>query len=93
MVIAVLLGVVSGALSFAPLLFGLKMSKKVTQTSNFGHASILILSILASFLILAVTAFLCITFARDVVLPFVVAEALALSVSAIVFGLYKQLKK
>lgn len=93
MVIAVLLGVVSGILAFAPLIFGLRMTRKVTQTSNFGHASILLLSILVSFVILAVTAFLCITFARDMVLGFVIAEALALSISAIVFGVYKQVRK
>lgn len=93
MVIAVLLGVISGALAFVPLFLGLRASRKVTQTSNFGHAAILLLAVLASFLILAITAALCINFARDVVLPFVVAEALALSVSAIAFGLYRQVKK
>lgn len=93
MVIAVLLGIVAGVASFVPLLFGLRMTKNVTQTSNFGHASILLLSILASFVILAVTAFLCIQLAYEQVLPFVIAEALSLSASALGFGVYRLVKK
>ena len=67
------------------------MTRKVTRTSNFGHMSILILALMSSFVLLAVSAFLCVYFARDVALPFVLAEALALSVAAIVFGVRKTL--
>lgn len=88
-----MLGVISGILAFAPLGVGLRASRKVTRTSNFGHASILLLSVLASFAVLIVPVVICITWARDVVLPFVLAEAIALSASAIVFGIVKSVKK
>lgn len=93
MVGAIILGAISGVLGFIPLIFGLRMTRRVTQTSNFGHAAILLLSILASIVVLAVTATICILFARDLVLGFTVAEALGLSVSAIVFGLYRLVGK
>lgn len=93
MVLAIALGAVSGIAAFVPLLIGLRASRKVTQTSNFGHASILVLAIVASFAVLGGTSFLCITFARDLVMPFTVAEALGLSASAIVFGVVRLVKK
>lgn len=67
------------------------MTRKVTRTSNFGHMSILILALIASFVLLAASAFLCVFLARDLALPFVLAEALSLSVAAIVFGVKKTL--
>lgn len=93
MIATIALGIVSGILAFSPLGLGLKASRKVTRTSNFGHASILLLSVLASFAVLIIPVVICITWARDMVLPFVLAEALALSASAITFGIYKSVKK
>ena len=43
--------------------------------------------------VLAVTAVLCIVLARDLALPFVLAEAVALSVAAVVFGVFKLVRK
>lgn len=86
---AVILGLLSGIVGFAPLLVGLRLTKRVTATSNFGHMSILIISLIVSFVLMFALAMLCVAFARDYALPFVLAEALALSVTAIVFGIMR----
>lgn len=86
LIIAIIGGLLSGVIGFLPLLIGLRMTKKVTTTSNFGHMSILIISLVISFIIMFALAMLCVTFARDYALPFVLAEAVSLSVVAIVFG-------
>lgn len=91
MAVAILCGVLAGVIGFLPLPIGLRMTRNVTRTSNFGHMAILILALIVSFVLLAVSAFLCVFLARDVALPFVLAEAVALSVSAIVFGVKKTL--
>lgn len=93
MIAAIVLGVILGVLAFIPLMIGLRVSRKVTRTSNFGHASILLLAVFGSLAVLVVSIVICITWMRDLVLPFVVAEALALSVAAIAFGIYTTVRK
>lgn len=82
-------GLLSGVVGFLPLLVGLRMTKKVTSTSNFGHMSILIISLIVSFVVMFALAMLCVVVARDYAMPFVLAEAVALSVVAIVFGVMR----
>lgn len=86
MALAIACGLLSGVVGFAPLLVGLNMTKKVTATSNFGHMSILIISLIVSFVVMFALAVLCVVVAREYAMPFVLAEAVALSVVAIVFG-------
>lgn len=93
MVITIVLGAISGIIGFIPLIIGLRLTKHVTTTSNFSHMSILILCLVVSFVLLFVFAVLCINFARDVALPFVLAEAVGLSVTAIAFGVKRMLRK
>ena len=93
MVAAIVLGALSGIAGFLPLMAGLRMTRKVTETSNLGHMGILLLSLLASFLILFVTLVACVLTARELVLPFALAEVLALSVTAIGFGVAKLVRK
>lgn len=82
-------GLLAGVVGFLPLLVGLRMTKKVTSTSNFGHMSILIISLIVSFVVMFALAMLCVVVARDYAMPFVLAEAVALSVVAIVFGVMR----
>lgn len=91
MAVAVLCGALAGFVGFLPLLFGLRQTRKVTATSNFGHMSILLISLIISFVLMFVFAIICVNVARDVAMPFVLAEALALSVTAIVFGVRRTL--
>lgn len=93
MIVAIVLGVAAGVVGFIPLIIGLQLSKKVTRTSNFGHASILLLAIVASFVLLIVLAMLCVVVARDLAFPFVLAEAIAMSLSATGFGIYRLIRK
>ncbi len=87
--LAIIGGVLAGLVGFLPLLVGLKMTKKVTATSNFGHMSILIISLVISFVLMFAFAIVCVMVARDHALFFVLAEAVALSCAAIVFGVMR----
>lgn len=91
MLVAILVGVIVGALSFVPLMKGMDLARKATPTSNFGHAGALLLGVLISFVILAVAVVLCIVFFRDLVLPFALAEVGALIVAAVAFGISRMI--
>lgn len=93
MVGAIVLGALSGLVGFVPLPVGLRLTKKVTETSNLGHMGLLLLSVLASFVILFATMFACLSLARDLALPFVLAEAIALIAAAIGFGVVTLVRK
>ena len=92
-VIAALVGLVVGVGCFSPLVFGMNLARKATPTSNFGHAGSLLLGVLLSLVILAVATIVCVMFARDVAVPFVLAEAVGLIGAAVAFGVTKQLRK
>ena len=91
MVVAIVCGLLSGVVGFVPLFIGLRLTKRVTATSNFGYMSILIISLVVSFGIMFGIAAICIAVARDMAMPFVLSEAVALSIVAIVFG-FKRLR-
>ena len=93
MVFAAVLGALAGVIGFLPLMGSFALAKRVTSTSNLSYLSACLLGLLGSLLILACAAILCIVVARDSVLPFVVAEAVALSVSAVVFGVFRLVRK
>ena len=93
MVAAIALGIVVGAISFVPFIVGLHKAKHVTRTSNFGHAAILLLSLLVSVIILFGATLVCIFTARDVILQFTLAEVITLVVVAIAFGVRRMVRK
>ena len=86
MVVAIVLGAVCGVLGFSPLFMGLRLARKATATSNLGHAGALLLGVLLSFLLLIAAFIVCAVVARDLVLPFVLAEVAGLIVSTVAFG-------
>ena len=92
MVLPIVLGAASGILGFVPLVLALRQTKKVTDTSNLGHAGALLLGVLASFILLFATAIACVLVDRPSVLPFVLAEAITLCVAGIAFGLYRHFR-
>ena len=69
MAVAIVLGALAGAAGFAPLFAGLRMTRRVTDTSNLGHAGALLLGVLLSVAVLFVTAIACALLAREFVLP------------------------
>lgn len=93
MAVAIVLGALAGAAGFLPLLRSIDLAKNATPTSNLGHAGALLLGVLVSFVILAVAAVACIVLARDLTVPFALAEAAALCLCAISFGASKLLGK
>ncbi len=93
MAVAIVLGVLAGAVGFMPLAFGLRMTKRTNEASNFGPMAILMLCLLVSFVILFAAAILCVTLARDFALPFALAEAVSLCVVTIGFGVSRIIRK
>lgn len=93
MIIAAILGVVAGIVGFLPLRGALELAKRTTATSNLSNASSLMLGVVASMFVLAGATILCAGLARDLILPFALAEAVALVLSAVVFGISKLVKK
>lgn len=92
-IVAIFSGIASGILGFVPLALGVRSSKNVTKTSNFGYASIILLAFFASLAVLVVLTALCLFLARELILPFCLAEVFALCLSAIGFGVHKQVRK
>ena len=92
MAIAIVCGVLSGVIGFLPLFIGLRLTKRVAIPGNFGQMSILIVCLLVSFGIMFGLAAICIAANKDMAIPFVLSEAIALSVSAIAFGFKKLMR-
>ena len=92
-VVAVVVGIVVGVASFAPLIFGMNKARMATPTSNLGHAGSLLLGVLLSLVILAVAIIVCVKLARDFAVPFTLGAAVGLIASAVVFGISKNKRK
>lgn len=89
----VFLGAIAGVIAFLPLIIGLKASKKVTPKSNFGYGAIMLLSVLASMAILALTVLIFYFCAKDNLLEVALAAAITIIVFAIVYGIYSVIKQ
>lgn len=93
MALAIVLGVAAGIAGFSPLIFGLHRVRHMTDSGNFGHMGVLMVCLFISFILMFAAALLCISLARDLALPFVLSEAVALSLTAIAFGVSKLVRK
>lgn len=93
MAAAIVLGALFGVAGFLPLVAGLRMTRRVTDTSNLGHAGALLLGVLVSVIVIFAAAIACVVLARDLVLPFVLAEVAALCIAAVAFGFSKLVRK
>jgi len=87
MVLSIVLGLAVGVIGFLPLFAGLKLTKRVTTTSNLGYLGALLLGLVVSFVLLAAALFACVTLAREVAAPFACSVAGGLIVSAITYGI------
>lgn len=92
-VLAALLGAIMGIVGFLPLWGGLRLARRATATSNLGQLGACLLGLLVSFVLLAAASIICIAVARPLTLPFVLAEAIALAASAIIYGITKMLRR
>ena len=88
-VVAVVIGVIVGIASFAPLIFGMNKARSAGPTSNLGHAGALMLGVLISLVILVVAIVVCVKLFRDFAVPCALGAAGGLIVAAIAFGISK----
>lgn len=93
MVGAIIIGAIVGVGSFAPLVFGAKLARKASPTSNLGHAGALLLGALISFIILAAAMVICALAFRDLLVPFALAEVAGILVFAVGYGFVKLVRK
>lgn len=93
MLLAIVLGALSGAVGVLPLFLGLRMTRRVTNTSNLGHTGALMLGVLLSFIVLFLAAIACVVLARESAVPFVLAEAAVLVAAAVGYGVYTFVRK
>ena len=91
-VVAVVVGVIVGIASFAPLIFGMNKARNATATSNLGHAGSLLLGVFLSLAILAVSVVACVMLVREAAVPFTLGAAGGLVVATVVFGISKNKK-
>jgi len=87
--LAIIIGIIAGALSFLPLLGALVMTQRLSSTSNLSHASTLLLAVFGSMVVLFGSAVICIFIDRADILPFALGEAVGIIVVAVVFGVRK----
>lgn len=88
MVVAIILGILAGAVSYIPhLLVSVKARKIIVAGNTLGTLGWFVGAIAASFVILFAALVACKLIAADVVLPFAAAEVVTFIVVAIVFGL------
>lgn len=93
MILAIVIGVAIGIGCFVPLVFGMNKARVATATSSLGQAGALLLGVLVSFVMLGASFVVCALLARASVLPFVLGEVGGLCVSAIAFGVSKNLRR
>ena len=88
LVIAIVLGAMVGAVGFVPTLkLSTRMRKMMAEKNNVGSVGLLLLSLAVSFLVMILVILVVAKLAKDVLLPFVLALALGLSATAIVYGI------
>lgn len=86
--IAIVVGLLVGAVGFIPTIkLSTRMRRMMAEKNGVGSVGLLLLSLAVSFLIMLIAILICANLARDVLLPFVLALAVGLSVTAIVFGI------
>lgn len=83
------IGILSGLGGFFALFAALRLSRRVTETSNFGYLGLMLLGVLVSFLILFAGLILLVIFFRDILVPTAAAEVVVLLVCTIGYGIYK----
>ena len=88
MAAAIVLGILAGIAGFIPLFIALRLSRKSTSTSPLS-AGLYGLGGFFSLIVVAVALIICAVVAREMVLPFAVAEILTLVVVTSIYVVYK----
>jgi len=70
-VFAILVGALCGAVAFAPLFIGLRLTRRANVASNMANMGLLMIGVFVSLAVLFISAIVCVKIARDIALPFV----------------------
>lgn len=89
MALAIIVGILVGALSVVPFFVAIKNIRKVDPTFSLNLLGPFLLTIVVSFLILLAGLALCKLIAPDVIVPFAAAEIFVFVAGVLVLGLYK----
>ena len=92
-VLAAIIGAIVGAAGFIPVFKMATHARKMLATNIVGSLGLLVLSLLISTLVMLAAIAVCANFARDVLLPFVLALVVGLSATAIIYGVNSNRKK
>lgn len=87
--VAIILGILAGALGFVPIFAAIRISRRSTSTSVLSAAACGLLGSLVSLVVVVVELLLCSQLAHDALLPFGVAELVALIVVTSTYVVYK----
>ena len=94
MAIAIIAGILAGAISLVPMFAGVRSAKRMdAQNSAAGYLTPVLLAVGGSFIILALATVICVVAARAYVVPFALAEACTLVVAALGYGIAKAIRK
>ncbi|BAK45195.1 hypothetical protein [Eggerthella sp. YY7918] len=89
MALAIVIGAVAGFIGFIPLFIALRMSRRSTSTSAMNAALYGLVGVFISLVVLIVEMIVCAQVARSLILPFGLAEIVALIVSTAIYVVYK----
>ena len=94
MAIAIIAGILAGAVSLVPMFAGLHSTKHMdAQQSPIGYLTPVLLAIGGSFIILALATVVCAVVARSSVVPFALTEACTLVLATLGYGIAKAFRK
>lgn len=89
MAAAIALGILAGVAGFIPLFIALRLSRKSTSTSPLNAGLYGLGGFFVSLIVVAVALIICAVVAREMVLPFAIAEILTLVVVTSIYVVYK----
>lgn len=91
MLAAVAAGIVAGLIGFLPLFVSLRLARRSTSTSAMSAGLYGLAGVFVSLIIVAAALIICAVVARESVLPFGIAEIVALIVSTSIYVVYKNI--
>lgn len=89
MLVAIIVGVVVGVVGFLPMFASLRLSRRSESLNTMTLGLYGLVGVFVSLIVVAVALIICAVTARDLVVPFAVAEIVALILSTSIYVVYK----
>lgn len=89
MSIAIAVGILAGIVGFIPMFVTLRLSRRSASLSAMSAGLYGLAGVFVSLIVVAVALILCAVIARDMILPFGIAEIVALIVTTSAYVVYK----